>query len=153
MPKDPVIPLRGIGKNETKKPELKETSLRPRELQHSRPPCPSPTPRVHPNSCPSSQWCHPALSSSIVPFSSCSQSLPASETFPMRTLHMRWPKYWSFSFSIIPSKDAHWVRDAMQPFHPLSPPSPPFLNLSQHQGLFQWVSSSHKVDKVLELQL
>ena len=61
-------------------------SLRPRELQHSRPPCPSPTPRVHPNSCPSSQWCHPAISSSIVPFSSCPQSLPASGSFPMSQL-------------------------------------------------------------------
>ena len=47
----------------------------------------------------------------------------------------------------------HWVGDAMQPSHPLSPPSPPIINLSQHQGLFQWVSSSHQVDKVLELQL
>ena len=58
-------------------------SLRPYELQHVRPPCPSPTPRVHPNSCPSSQWCHPAISSSVIPFSSCPQSLPASESFPM----------------------------------------------------------------------
>ena len=58
-------------------------SLRPLELQHARPPCPSPTPGVHPNSCPSSQWCHPAISSSAVPFSSCPQSLPASESFPM----------------------------------------------------------------------
>ena len=58
-------------------------SLRPHELQHARPPCPSPTPRVHSNSHPSSQWCHPAISSSVVPFSSCPQSLPASESFPM----------------------------------------------------------------------
>ena len=58
----------------------------PHESQHTRPPCPSPTPRVHPNSCASSQWCHPAISSSVVPFSSCSQSLPASESFPMRQL-------------------------------------------------------------------
>ena len=58
-------------------------SLQPHKLQHSRPPCPSPTPRVHPNSCASSQWCHPAISSSVVPFSSCLQSLPASESFPM----------------------------------------------------------------------
>ena len=72
-------------------------SLQPHESQHTRPPCPSPTPRVHPNSCPSSQWCHPAISSSVVPFSSC--------------------------------------------------PNP-----SQHQGLFQWVNSSHKVAKVLEFQ-
>ena len=60
-------------------------SLRPHESQHARPPCPSPTPRVHPNSCPSSQWCHPAISSSVVPFS-CPQSLPASESFPMSQL-------------------------------------------------------------------
>ena len=58
-------------------------SLRPHESQHARPPCPSPTPRVHSNSHPSSQWCHPAISSSVVPFSSCPQSLPASESFPM----------------------------------------------------------------------
>ena len=56
------------------------------ESQHARPPCPSPTPRVHSNSCPSSWWCHPAISSSIVPFSSCPQSLPASESFPMSQL-------------------------------------------------------------------
>ena len=73
-------------------------SLRPHESQHARPPCPSPTPGVHSNSCPSSQWCHPAISSSVVPFPSC--------------------------------------------------PNP-----SQHQGLFQWVSSSHEVAEVLEFQL
>ena len=73
-------------------------SLRPHELQHARSPCPSPTPRVHSNPCPSRQWCHPAISSSVVPFSSC--------------------------------------------------PNP-----SQHQGLFQWVNSSHEVAKVLEFQL
>ena len=61
-------------------------SLRPHELQHARPPCPSPTPGVHSDSRPSSQWCHPAISSSVVPFSSCSQSLPASEYFPMSQL-------------------------------------------------------------------
>ena len=71
-------------------------SLQPHESQHARPPCPSPTPGVHSDSCPSSWWCHPAISSSVVPF-----SLPASES----TLRMRWPKYWSFSFSIIPSKE------------------------------------------------
>ena len=61
-------------------------SLRPHELQHTGPPCPSPTPGVHSNSCPSSQWCHPAISSFIVPFSSYPQSLPASESFPMSQL-------------------------------------------------------------------
>ena len=58
-------------------------SLQAHELQHARPPCPSPTPRVHPNSCPLSQWWHPAISSSVVPFSSCPQSLPASRSFPV----------------------------------------------------------------------
>ena len=58
-------------------------SLWPHESQHSRPPCPSPTPRVHSDSRPSSPWCHPTISSSVVPFSSCPQSLPASESFPM----------------------------------------------------------------------
>ena len=57
-------------------------SLQPHELQHARPPCPSPTPRVHSDSRPSSQWCHPAISSSVVPFFSCPQSLPASKSFP-----------------------------------------------------------------------
>ena len=81
-------------------------SLRPHESQHARPPCPSPSPRVHSNSHPSRRWCHPAISSSVVPFSSCPQSLPASEPFPMSQLFaLRWPKYWSFSFSIIPSKE------------------------------------------------
>jgi len=73
-------------------------SLQPHGLQHARPPCSSPTPRVYPNLCPLSQWCHPAISSSIAP-------------------------------------------------------SSPIFNLSQHQGLFQWVSSSHQVAKVLEFQL
>ena len=75
-------------------------SLQPHESQHARPPCPSPTPGVYSNSCPSSRWCHPAISSSVVSFSSCPQ-----------------------------------------------PPHP------QHQGLFQWVNSSHEVAKVLEFQL
>ena len=81
-------------------------SLRPHESQHARPPCPSPTPGVHGDSRPSSQWCHPAISSSVIPFSSCPQSLPASESFPMsQLLTSGGPKYWSFSFSISPSKE------------------------------------------------
>jgi len=61
-------------------------SLQPHESQHARPPCPSLTPGAHPNSCASSQWCHPVISSSVVPFSSCLQSLPASGSFPMSQL-------------------------------------------------------------------
>ena len=81
-------------------------SLRPHESQHARPPCPSPTPGVHPDSRPSSQWCHPPISSSVVPFPSCPPIPPSIRVFSNEsTLHMRWPKYWSFSFSIIPSKE------------------------------------------------
>ena len=61
-------------------------SLQPHELQHTRPPCSSPNPGVHSNSCLSSRWCHPAISSSVVPFSSCPQSLPSSESFSMSQL-------------------------------------------------------------------
>ena len=81
-------------------------SVRPHESQHASPPCPSPTPGVHSDSRPSSQSCHPAISSSVAPFSSCPQSLPAAEYFPDEsTLHVRWPKYWSFSFTISLSND------------------------------------------------
>ena len=80
-------------------------SLWPHASQLARPPCPSPTPRVHSDSCPSSRWCHPAIPFSAIPFSSCPQSLPTSGTFPESTLCMRWPKYWSFSLSIRPSDE------------------------------------------------
>ena len=81
-------------------------SSQPHESEHKRPPCPSPPPGVYPNSCPSSWWCHPAISSSVVPFSSWPQSLPASGSFSNESaLRMRWPKCWSFSFSISPSNE------------------------------------------------
>ena len=80
-------------------------SVRPHESQHARPPCPSPTPGVYPNPCPSSWWCRPAISSSVVPFSSCPQSFPPLGSFPMSQLCIRWPKYWNFSFSISPSNE------------------------------------------------
>ena len=81
-------------------------SLRPHESQHARPLCPSPIPRVYPNSCPLSWWCHPTISSSVVPFSSCPQTFPASGSFSNESaLHIRWPKYWSFSFNISPSDE------------------------------------------------
>ena len=76
-------------------------SLWPHELQHARPPCLSPTPRVHPNSCPWSRWCHPAISSSVGPFSSCPQSLPASESFQMSQLL-------SASMSVLPVSTQNW---------------------------------------------
>ena len=81
-------------------------SLRPHESQHARPPCPSPTPGVHSDSRPSSQWCHAAISSSVIPFSFLPPIPPSIRVFSNEsTLHMRWPKYWSFSFSITPSKE------------------------------------------------
>ena len=105
-------------------------SLWPHGLQHSRPPCPTPTPRVYSNSCPLSQWCHPTISFSVVPFSSHLQSFPASVSFQMsqhqisfsvvpfsshlqsfpasvsfQMSHIRWPKYWSFRFNISPSNE------------------------------------------------
>ena len=61
-------------------------SFWPHESQHARPPCPTPAPGLHSNSCPSSQWCHPVISSSLMPFSSCPQYLPASESFPVSHL-------------------------------------------------------------------
>ena len=81
-------------------------SLQPHGLQHARPSCPSPAPRVYSNSCPLRWWCHPTISSSVVPFSSLLQSFPASGFFPNESvLRIRWPKYWSFSFSISPSNE------------------------------------------------
>ena len=80
--------------------------MQPHELPHAKPPCPSPTPRVYLNSCPLSRSYHPAMSSSVVPFSSHLQSFPASGSFPVSQLfHIRWPKYWSFRFSISPSHE------------------------------------------------
>ena len=81
-------------------------SLWPSGLQHTRLPCPSPTPRACSNSCPLSQWCHPNISSSVAHFSfcprfsSCPQSFPESGSFSKElALHIRWPEYWSFSIS------------------------------------------------------
>ena len=85
-------------------------SLQPHELQHARPPCSSQTPGVHPNPCPSSQWCQPAISSSVIPFASCLQTLPASGSFPMSQ-----PFMWggqsigvSASASVLPMNTHHW---------------------------------------------
>ena len=85
-------------------------SLRPHESQHTRPPCLSPTSGVHSDSRPSSQWCHPAISSSVVSFSSCPQSLPASQSFPMSQL-FAWGGQStgvSASASVLPKKSQGW---------------------------------------------
>ena len=85
-------------------------SLRPQESQHARPPCPSPTPGVHSDSHPSSRWCHPAISSSVVPFSSCPQSLTASESFPMSQLFTWGGQSTGVSAlaSVLPKKSKGW---------------------------------------------
>ena len=85
-------------------------SLWPHESQHARPPCLSPTPGVYSNSCPSSRWCHPAISSSVTPFSSCPQSLPASGSFPMSQL-LAWACQSigvSASASVLPMNTQDW---------------------------------------------
>ena len=85
-------------------------SLWPHELQHTRPPCPSPTLGVHSNSCPPSQWCHPAISSSVIPFSYCPQSLLASESFPMSQLFTWGSQSIGISAlaSVLPKKSHAW---------------------------------------------
>ena len=85
-------------------------TLQPHESQHARPPCPSPTPRVYPNLCPLSQWCHPAISSSVIPFSSCPQSFPALESFQMSQL-FAWGSQStrvSASTSVLPMNTQDW---------------------------------------------
>ena len=84
---------------------LSRVSFQPHELQHARLPSLSPTPRVYPNSCPLSWWCCPTISSSVIPFSFCPQSFPASMSFHESALHIRWPKYWNFSFNVSPSDE------------------------------------------------
>ena len=85
-------------------------SLQPHGLQHARPPCPSPTPRVHPNSCPLSRWCHPTISSSVIPFSSCPQSFPASGSFQMSQLFASGGQSIgvSVSISVLPVNSQDW---------------------------------------------
>ena len=81
-------------------------SLQPHGLQHARPPCPSPTPRVYPNLCPLSQWCHPTISSSVVPFSLSPLIFPSIRVFSDESaVRIRWPKYWNFSFNSSPSNE------------------------------------------------
>ena len=85
-------------------------SLWPHELQQARPPCPSPTPGVHPNPCPLSRWCHPIISSSVVPFSSCPQSFPASGSFQMSQLFASGGQSFGVSAlaSVLPMNTQHW---------------------------------------------
>ena len=83
-------------------------SLRPHGLQHTRPPCLSPTPGVYPNSCPLSQWCHPIISSSVVPFSSCLQTFPASGSFQISQLFASGSQSIGVSTSVLPMNTQDW---------------------------------------------
>ena len=85
-------------------------SFWPHEPQHARPPCPSPTPRVYPNSCPLSQWCHPTIPSSVIPFSSCPQSFPASGSFQMSQIFASGGQSIgvSASTSVLPTNTHDW---------------------------------------------
>ena len=113
--------------------------LRPHESQYARPPCPSPTPGVHSDSHPSTQWCHPVISSSVVPFSSCLQSLPASESFPMSQLFARGGQRTGVSVlaSFLPKKSQGWsLQNGLvgSPFSPRdsqkSSPTPQFKSIN-----------------------
>ena len=113
-------------------------SLRPHEWQHARPPCPSPSPGVHSDSRPLSLWCHPAFSSWVVPFSSCPQSLAASESFPVSQLFASSGQ--SFSFSMGPSNEYSGLISFRKPVmvwslccprdSPESSPTPQFKSIS-----------------------
>ena len=107
--------------------------------QHARPPCPSPTPRVYSNSFPLSRWCHPTTSSSVIPFSSCPQSLPASGSFQTSQLFTSGgQKYWSLSFNISPSNEYSGLisfrMDWLELFSPRdsqeSSPTPQFKSIN-----------------------
>ena len=106
-------------------------SLRPHGLQHARPPCPSPTPRACSDSCPLSQWCQPTISSTVIPFSSHLQSVPASGTFLMSQF---FPSggHWSFSFSISPSNEHPGLIFRMD-----------WLDLLAVQGTFKSLLQNH----------
>ena len=110
-------------------------SLQPHGLQHARPPCPSPTPGVHSDSHRLSQWCHPTISSTVVPFSSHFQFFLASGSFSNESvLLIRWPKYWSFSFSIIPSSDYSGLISSKMDWLDLLAVQGTLKNLLQHHS-------------------
>ena len=113
-------------------------SLRPHESQHARPPYPTPTPGVHWDSHPSNQWCHSAISSSVIPFSSCPQSFPVFSN--ELALRIRWPKYWSFSFNINPSNEHPGLISFTMDWLDLLAVQGTFKNLLQPQ--FKSINSS-----------
>ena len=126
-------------------------SLWPHESQHAWPPCPSPPPAVHSNSCPSSRWCHPAVSSSVIPFLSCPHSFPASDSFPSQ-LFASGGQSIGVSFSISPSSEYSWLmsfKDGLvgSPCRPRdsqeSSPIPQFKSINSSVLSFFTVQLSH----------
>ena len=141
-------------------------SLWPHELQHARPPCPSPTPGVHSNSRPSSQWCHPAISSSVVPFSSCPQSLPASKSFPMSQFFTWGAQSIGISAlaSVLPKNTQDWSPLEWTVGSPCSPrdspessPTPQFKSISSLVlslgGLIKLIVLQHRETYLSNLSL
>ena len=111
-------------------------SLQPHGLQHARPPYPSPAPWVYSNSCPLSRRCHPTISSTVVPFSSCLQPFPGIRVFSNESaLCIRWPKYWSFSFSISPSNEYSGLISFTMEWLDLLAVQGTFKSLLQHHSL------------------
>ena len=110
-------------------------SLQPHGPQHTRPPCPSPTPGVYSNSCPLGWWCHPTISSCVIPFSSCLQSFPSIRVFSNESaLRIRWPKYWSFSFNISPSNESSGLISFRMDWLDLLAVQGTLKSLLQHQS-------------------
>ena len=115
-------------------------TLQPHGPQHTRLPCPSPTPGVYSNPCPLSWWCHPTISFSVVPFSSCLQSFPASRVFSNESvLHIRWPKYWSCSFSISLSNEYSGLISFRMDWLDLLAVQGTLKSLLQHHSSKAWV--------------
>ena len=121
-------------------------SLWPHELQHARPPFPLSTPRVYSNSSPLSWWCHPTISSSVIPFSSRLQSFPASGSFQMTVIFIRWPKYWNFSFSFSSSNEYSGLISFRMDWLDLLEVQGTLKNLLQHHrskpSILQQISST-----------
>ena len=126
--------------------------LAPHGLQHSRPPFPSSTPRVYSNSSPLSWWCHPTISSSVIPFSSRLQSFPASGSFQMTVIFIRWPKYWNFSFSFSSSNEYSGLISFRMDWLDLLEVQGTLKNLLQHHrskpSILQQISSTNFFNKI-----
>ena len=119
-------------------------SLWPHGLQHARLPCPLPTAGACSNSCPSSQWCHPTISSSVFPLSSCLQSLPASGSFSSKSvLCIRWPQYRSYSFSISPSNEYSGLISFRMDWLDLLAVQGTLKSLLQHHSLCRRLNSAN----------